>query len=177
MTTAAAPPRGSEVGPAVPHAWAARPPREEDHAALLALFTEPDFHFRTHEPDLLPEWQVRELVAEERTHVLLDGGEVVGLYAFEEMGGDHAGHDLLHLRLTARLPLTAWTCAFEAIVAGELWHRELVRLELRVGEFDARGLAAARTFALTEEGTLANLVVHDGERAGYVFFSRIWEPS
>ncbi|MBY8885320.1 hypothetical protein K7472_10730 [Streptomyces sp. PTM05] len=178
MTAAAAPScRRVEARESWPHSWAARPPRDEDHAALLALFTEPDFHFRTHQPDLLPEWQVLELIAEDRTHVLLDGGEVVGLYAFEEMGGDHAGHDLLHLRLTARLPLTAWTSAFEAIVAGELFHRELVRLELRVGQFDARGLDAARTFGLTEEGTLAHLVVHDGERAGYVFFSRIWEPS
>jgi hypothetical protein len=156
--------------------WSARPVTDADHDAVLALFTEPDFYFRTTRPDTRPEWEVLALLDED-TRLLCADGVPVGLYALEPMGGDHACHYVLHLRLSAALRADAWVSAYDEIVRGLRWQREVVRLAVLTGEFDDRGLAAARLAGFTEEGVLTGHVVHDGHRRGSVFLSRIWEPT
>lgn len=159
-----------------PLAWSARPVAETDHEAVLALFTEPDFYFRTTRPDTRPAWEILALLDED-TRLLCADGEPVGLYALEAMGGDHGCHYVLHLRLSARLRADAWVSAYDEVVRGLRWQREVVRLAVLTGEFDDRGLAAARLAGFTEEGVLTGHVVHDGHRRGSVFLSRIWEPT
>ncbi|WP_405581260.1 GNAT family N-acetyltransferase [Streptomyces sp. NBC_01190] len=156
--------------------WSARPVTEDDHAAVLDLFTEPDFYFRTQRPDTRPQWEILSLLDED-TRLLSADGRPVGLYALEAVGGEHACHYLLHLRLTARLRPDAWASAYRELIRALRWQREVVRLEVVIGEFDDRGLTAARQAGFTEEGVLAQHVVHDGHRRGSVFLSRIWEPT
>ena len=153
-------------------AWSARPCSDPD-PGVLAFFTEPDFFFRTTEPDTRSERDVRELLGAD-TRLLLAGNKPVGLYALEGMGSDHGCHYRLHLRLQAAAPTAWWHSAFTEIVRALAWQKELVRLTFLVGEFDGRGLDFARSLGLTEEGTLASVVRHDGQRYGYVFFARIW---
>jgi hypothetical protein len=142
---------------------------------VLGFFTEPDFHFRTAWPDTRPEWEVLELLTED-TRLITADGVPVGLYEVEEIGGVHACHLQLQLRLTARLPLADWPAAYQEVMRGLRWEREVVRLSVLVGAYDERGLAAARLTGLREDGTLPDLLVRDGGRHGTVFFSRIWEP-
>jgi hypothetical protein len=156
--------------------WSARPFTDADLDAVLALFTEPDFHYRTHRPDTRPEWEILALLDQD-TRLLLADGELVGLYAVETVGADHASHVELQLRLSARMAPDLWTDAYRTIVAALRERREVIRLAWHLGEFDERGLAAARAAGLTEEGTVAELVVHEGRPSGLVFFSQIWEPA
>lgn len=156
--------------------WAARAVGAADHDAVLAFFTEPDFHFRTPWPDTRPEWEVLALLDEDTRLLTLDG-EPAGLYAVEENGAAHACHVVLHLRLTAALPPAAWAAAYAEVIRALRWRREVIRLAVLVGSYDGRGLAAARLAGFTEEGELPDLVVHEARRGGQVFFSRIWEPA
>jgi hypothetical protein len=169
MTTLAAEPRDAA-------AWSARPYTDADRQAVLDLFTEPDFYFRTTDPETRSEAQVLDLIDED-VRVLLCDGEVVGLYAAGHAGAEHGCHLELDLRLSAALPAGAWPAAFAAVAAGLRWAAEVVRLEVIVPEFDERGLAFARGCGLREEGTLTDVLVHDGRRAGKVYFSQIQEPT
>jgi hypothetical protein len=154
-------------------AWSARACSDSDYDDVLAFFSEPDFFFRTAEPDTRSEWEIRKLVGAD-TRLLLADDEPAGLYALEGFGGEHGCHYQVHLRLRAAAPNAWWHSAFEEIVRALTWKKELVRLAVQVGEFDGRGLAFARSLGLTEEGTLASVVRHGGQRYGYVFFARIW---
>lgn len=156
--------------------WSARPVTAADHDAVLDLFTESDFYFRTHRPDTRPQWEILSLLDED-TRLLMADGRPVGLYALEVSGGEHACHYFLHLRLTARLRPDVWASAYRELVRALRWEREVVRLAVVVAEFDDRGLAAARQAGFTEEGVLTGHFVHDGQRRGSVFLSRIWEPT
>lgn len=156
--------------------WSARPVTGADHHDVLDFFTEPDFYFRTSRPATRPQWEVLALLDED-TRLLTADGRPVGLYALEAMGGDHACHYVLHLRLTARLRTEAWASAYRELVRALRWQQEVVRLAVVVNEFDDRGLTAARLAGFTEEGVLTGHVVHDGHRRGSVFLSRIWEPT
>ncbi|MER6033390.1 MULTISPECIES: hypothetical protein [unclassified Streptomyces] len=166
----------ADTGP--PH-WSARPydpERAADRETALAFFTEPDFHFRTAQPDTRAEWELLGLL-DDGTRILLADSVPVGLYAVEDMGSEHGSHVQLDLRLHARAPGHWWPAAYRAVLDGLRWRRELVRVTVRVGEHDARGLAAARAAGLTEEGTLAHVTLHDGKPCGTVFFSQIWAPA
>jgi hypothetical protein len=154
-------------------AWSARAYSHSDSGDVLAFFAEPDFFFRTAEPDTRPEWEIRKLLGED-TRLLLADGEPAGLYALEGVGSESGCHYQLHLRLQAAAPGAWWHSAFTEIVRAHAWQQELVRLTVRVGEFDGRGLDFARSAGLTEEGTLAGVVRHAGQRYGYVSFARIW---
>jgi hypothetical protein len=164
--------RGAPAG----SGWAARAVGAADHDAVLAFFTEPDFHFRTPWPDTRPEWELLALLDEDTRLLTLDG-EPAGLYAVEENGAAHACHVVLHLRLTAALPPAAWAAAYAEVIRALRWRREVIRLAVVVGSYDERGLAAARLAGFTEEGELPGLVVREARRGGQVFFSRIWEPA
>ncbi|MBB0246059.1 hypothetical protein FNQ90_18595 [Streptomyces alkaliphilus] len=155
--------------------WTARPIRPADHPAVLAFFAEPDFHFRTAWPDTRAEWEVLDLLGED-TRLLLVDGVPAGLFEAEDIAGAHACHLQLHLRLTAHMPMSAWTTAYREVTRALCWQRELVRLTVMVGSWDTRGLAAARLAGLTEEGELPAVVMRDGGRHGTVFFSQIREP-
>jgi hypothetical protein len=157
--------------------WSARPYSEADRETVLSFFTEPDFHFRTAQPDTRPEWEIDALLDEAAPRVLLADGEPVGLYAVEDMGSEHGSHVQIDLRLCGLAPEPWWPAAFEEVVRGLRWRREIVRVTVRVGEYDTRGRAAARAAGLTEEGTLGHIALHDGVRCGTVFFSRIWAPA
>ncbi|MEV6606194.1 hypothetical protein [Kutzneria sp. NPDC051319] len=154
--------------------WSSRPYADADRDAVLALFTEPDFFFRTGDPDTRPEWEILSLLDED-THVLLANGEVVGLYAVESEA-NNACHYSMQLRLRASATLEWWQSAFAELSRANRWRREVVRLALRFDEFDSRGLAFARAAGLREEGTLGAVSVHEGQRYGYVSFAQIWEP-
>ncbi|HEX6498610.1 MAG TPA: hypothetical protein VF054_06210 [Micromonosporaceae bacterium] len=162
-------------GADVPH-WSARRYTDADRDTVLALFAEPDFYYRTAEPDTRPEWEILDLVGSD-TRVLSADGEPVGLFAAEGLGSEHGCHYLLHLRLTGSAPLSWWRSAYREVVRGLRWRVEVVRLAMMIGEFDERGLEVARSLGLTEEGTLADVVLHGGRRSGYVYFSQIWTPS
>jgi hypothetical protein len=155
--------------------WSARAMSDVDRPAVLEFFTEPDFHYRSPQPDLLSEAEIVRLLDED-TRVLLADGEPVGLYALEPMGSEHGCHYQLHLRLRASAPTVWWTAAYEEIVRAARWRSQLVRLTALVGEYDERGLGAADAIGLTREGTLAGVVVRGGRRYGYVYFSQIWTP-
>jgi hypothetical protein len=155
--------------------WSSRPYSDADRDAVLALFTEPDFYFRTGDPDTRPEWEILALLDED-THVLLADDEVVGLYGIESEA-NNACHYSMQLRLRAAAPLSWWRSAFAELVRANRWRREVVRLAMRFDEFDDNGLAFARSAGLREEGTLAAVTVHEGSRYGYVSFAQIWEPT
>lgn len=155
--------------------WSAHRYSDADRAAVLDMYTEPDFFFRTVEPDTLAEHEIVERLADD-TRVLLADGAPVGLYAIEAppMGRDHYSHVNLHLRLRSGVPLDWWVQAYREVVQSVRRYTEVVRLAALFGEFDERGLAAARASGMTEEGTLAGVVVHGGRRSGFVYFSQIW---
>lgn len=155
--------------------WSSGVPTEADHDRVLELFGEPDFYFRTYRPDTLAEWEVLGLLDED-TRVLYADGEPVGLYTLEAAGLPHGCHFSLELRLRAAAPLSWWVAAYQEIVRAVRWRQELIRLALRFAEFDTRGLRAARAIGLADEGTLPEVLVHDGRRCGQVFFSQIWMP-
>jgi hypothetical protein len=156
--------------------WSARPYTDQDRDAVLDLFGEPDFYFRTTQPDTRPEWEILALLDDD-TRVLLADGTPVGLFALEGVGSDHGCHRQLHLRLTAAAPAHWWESAYREVVRGVRWRHELVRITFTAGEFDDRGLRAARALGLTDEGTLADVVLHEGRPYGYVYFSQIWAPT
>jgi hypothetical protein len=156
--------------------WSSRAFSDRDRDAVLALFTESDFYFRTGRPDTRPEREVIDLLGDD-SQVLLADGEPVGLYAVEPVGSDHGCHYLLHLRLRAAAPLSWWTAAYDEVVRATRWRREVVRLAATFHEFDEPGLRFARALGLTEEGTLAGVEAHGGQRSGHVFFSQIWTPT
>ena len=158
--------------------WSGHPFTEADTAAVMDFFTEADFFFRTAEPDTLSQAEVLALLADD-THVLVADGEPVGLYAVESppMGRDHYCHFHLNFRLRADAPQQWWASAYHEVVQSVRWRTEVIRLAVLFGEFDERGLAAARAIGLTDEGTLANTVVRGGQRYGYVYFSQIWAVS
>ena len=160
----------------MPATWSSRPCTDADREDVLDLFTEPDFFYRTAHPDTLPQWEVLELVDAD-TRLLFADGVLTGLYTTEPSGPEHSGHLHLHLRLRASAPDAWWPAAYGQIVRALRWSGDVVRLSLQIGEFDARGLRAARAIGLTREGTLGNLCVRGGRRHGFVFFSQIWEPS
>ncbi len=166
----------SDVPVALPATWSSRPYTDADREAVLELFTEPDFFFRTAHPDTRPQWEILELVDAD-TRLLFADGVLAGLWATEFSGPEHSGHLHLYLRLRASAPDAWWPAAYRQVVRALRWNFDLVRLTLQVGEFDPRGLRAARAIGLTPEGTLANLCVRGGRRHGFVFFSQIWEPS
>jgi hypothetical protein len=150
-----------------------RPYAAADSAAVLELFTEPDFFYRTAGPDTLSEYDVHALLADD-TRVLLVDGRVTGLYSLEATGSANGCHYELHLRLSASAPDSWWEAAYEDIVASVRARRELIRLVLLVGDYDEHGLRIAKSLGLTEEGTLKGVAMHAGRRGGYVYFSRIW---
>ncbi|HVK23845.1 MAG TPA: hypothetical protein VM677_21025 [Actinokineospora sp.] len=156
--------------------WSNRPYSAADLDDVLALFTESDFYYRTAIPDSRPQWEIVDLLGDD-TRLLFADGALVGLYAVETVGQSHACHHQVHLRLRAAAPLSWWTAAYREVVAALRARREVVRLVVQVGEFDRRGLNAARAFGLIDEGTLAGVTVHNGQRAGYVYFAQIWEPT
>jgi hypothetical protein len=161
--------------------WTSRPPRDEqDRAEILGFFTEPDFYFRTGRPAFLAEWEVGELTGPD-TRLLLADGQPTGLYATEVTGSAAGCHFSLDLRLRAAAPRDWWLSAYREIVRALRWQQEVIRLTLRFAEYDALGLRAARalslTDSLTEEGTLQDVLVHDGQRHGTVYFSQTWEPA
>lgn len=160
---------------AAPVTWSSRPCTDADRAAVLELFTEPDFFFRTAHPDTRPQWEILELVDAD-TRLLFANGALTGLYATEQMGPEHSGHLRLHLRLRACAPDAWWPAAYRQVVRALRWSADLVRLSMQVHEFDTRGLRAAHAIGLTREGVLGNLCVRGGCRHGFVFFSQIWEP-
>lgn len=154
--------------------WSSRPYSDADREAVLALYTEPDFFFRTGDPDTRPEWEILSLLDED-THVLLAADEVVGLYAVESEA-NNACHYSMQFRLRSCAPAAWWHSAFQELIRANRWRREMVRLALRFDEFDDRGLSFARSAGLREEGTLGAVTVHEGRRYGYVSFAQIWEP-
>ncbi|MGC5334059.1 hypothetical protein [Micromonospora sp. DT62] len=156
--------------------WSTRAFAEADRDQVLGMFTEPDFYFRTAQPDTRGEWELLDLLGTE-TEVLLADGEPVGLFATEAVGAEHGCHYQLHLRLRSGAPPSWWCQAYDEAVRALRWRREVVRISVLVGEYDQAGLEAARAAGLTEEGTLADVVVHEGRRYGYVFFSQIWVPT
>jgi hypothetical protein len=156
--------------------WSSRPYTDADRDAVLELFTEPDFFFRTAHPDTRPQWEILALVDED-TRLLFANGALIGLYAATQTGAEHACHMQLQLNLRSSAPEAWWPAAYAEIVRALRWRRAVIRLAMEVGEFDERGLRAARAIGLTEEGTLGNLCVRGGRRYGFVFFSQIWEPS
>lgn len=143
-------------------------------AAVLDLFTEPEFFFRTAEPDTLAEHEITQLLDD--THLIHDDDQVIGLWAIEQIGGDHGCHYQLHLRLTSAVPDERWERAYHDVVAAIRHSREAVRLQQVVGEFDERGLRICRGLGIPEDGTLRNVVVHGGRRYGNVYFGHIEEP-
>lgn len=161
---------------APPHApaWSARPFGDADRAAVLDFFTEPGFYFRTAEPDTLSEASVVALVGD--AHVLLADGEPVGLYAVEwpPQGRDHYSHLHLSFRLRGSAPAGWWPSAYREIVRALRWRRDVVRLAVVYAEFDAGGVAAAGAIGLVDEGTLADVVSHGGERAAQRWYSQVW---
>ncbi|MEU0530775.1 hypothetical protein [Amycolatopsis tolypomycina] len=156
--------------------WSARAGTAADRAAVLALFTDPGFFFRTDRPDTRSEQEIDQLLGDD-TRVLHADGEPVGLYALEHEGSEHGCHYVLHLRLRSDVPLHWWHDAYREIVHALRWRHELVRLSVRFPEFDPAGLAFARSAGLTEEGTLAGVTTHEGRRRGTVFFSQVWAES
>jgi hypothetical protein len=162
------------IGPAVP-TWSARPVGDAVRGTVLGFFTEPDFYFRTARPDTRPEWEILALLGD-TTRVLFADGRPVGLYAWENVGGDHGCHFELTLRLTAATPAPVWRAAFAEVVAALRWQQEVVRLAFPVYEFDHGGMEFARSLGLKDEGVLRNVVHHAGRSHGLVYFSRIWEP-
>lgn len=155
--------------------WSARPFSDTDRTTVLDFFTEPDFYFRTAQPDTRSEPEILDLITGE-TQVLLADGTPVGLYVLEENGSGHGCHYLLHLRLRATAPAKWWPAAYHEVVRGLRWRHEAVRVSVLIGEYDPRGIAAARTAGLTREGTLAKVTTHNGVRYGTVFFSQVWTP-
>ncbi len=156
--------------------WSARPYSGGDRDAVLALFAEPDFFYRTAQPDTRPEWEILDLLGED-SHLLIANGALVGLYALEGAGGEHGCHFRLELRLRSGAALSWWLSAYREVVRAVRWRRELVRLTMQIGEFDEPGLRFARSLGLTEEGTLGDITIHEGRRRGYVYFSQIWTPT
>jgi hypothetical protein len=144
------------------------------NSAVLDLFTEPEFFFRTAEPDTLAEHEITRLLDD--THVIYEDDQVIGLWAIEQVGGDHGCHYQLHLRLSSTVPDERWEQAYHDVVAAIRHGREVVRLQQLVGEFDERGLRICRGLGITENGTLRNVVVHGGRRYGHVYFGHIEEP-
>ncbi|RBM20480.1 hypothetical protein [Streptomyces sp. PT12] len=159
-----------------PPSWSSRPYTEEDDDEVLALFTEPDFHYRTDQPDTRPAWEIRRLIGDD-TRVLLADGRVTGLYALSAEGADHGCHYLLALRLKGSAPDAWWLDAYREILRAARWRHEIVRLSTRFGEYDARGLEIAARLGLVREGTLTGVTARDGQRHGLVFFSQIWTPA
>lgn len=156
--------------------WSSRACTEQDRDEVLALFTESDFYFRTEQPDTRPEWEILELLDDD-TRLLLVDGRPVGLYALEGEGSAHGCHYALYLRLRAAAPVSWWQSAYQEIVRAFRWRREIVRLVMRLPEFDERGRQIAHVLGLTEEGILAEVTVYDGRRHGQVFFAQIWTPT
>lgn len=169
-------PAHSDAPVATPATWSSRPCADADQEAVLELFTEPDFFYRTAHPDTRPQWEILELIDAD-TRLLFADGALTGLYAAEHMGPEHSGHLQLHLRLRASAPQAWWRAAYGQVVRALRGSGDVVRLTMQIGEFDGRGLRAARAIGLTPEGTLGNLCVRGGRRHGFVFFSQIWEPS
>ncbi|GAA3226357.1 hypothetical protein GCM10020256_36740 [Streptomyces thermocoprophilus] len=87
--------------------WSARPFTARDREPVLAFFTEPDFHFRTAQPDTRSEAEIDALL-DDSTRVLLADGEPVGLYGVEDVGSEHGSHIQLDLRLRGSAPDTWW---------------------------------------------------------------------
>ena len=156
--------------------WADADHGHPDHARVLEMFTEPDFYFRTDQPDTRPEWEIRSLLDED-TRVLLADGRPVGLYALDPEGPAHGCHYQLQLRLHAAAPPAWWASAYREVLRAARWQHEIVRLSMRFREFDERGLRVARLLGLAEEGTLAGITARRGQRYGQVFFSQIWTPT
>ena len=156
--------------------WTARACTDADRDAVLELFTEPDFLFGTYRPSTLPEHEIAGLITED-TRLLLADGEVAGVYLLQVEGSDHGCHYVLHLRLRAAAPLSWWTSAYHEILRAASWRHEIVRLAMRIPGFDTRGLQVARALGLNEEGTLADVVVHEGQRYGTVYFAQTWTPT
>jgi RimJ/RimL family protein N-acetyltransferase len=154
--------------------WTAHPFSDPDRTAVLEMFTEADFLFRTTLPDTLAESDVLALL--DGAQVLLADGEPVGLYALEHVGGAHACHYQLHLRLRSSAPDAWWATAYHEIVRCARWRGEVVRLSLIIDEFDRRYLRIAESLGLTEEGTLGRVSVHRGARFGKVHLGQIWAP-
>jgi RimJ/RimL family protein N-acetyltransferase len=175
MTSPAIAPSRPATGTGRSPRWTSRPYGDADREAVLGFFTEPDFFFRTAAPDTRPEWEILELLDD--TEVLLADGEPVGLWAVEDVSVAHSCHLQLHLRLTAAAPAAWWATAYTEVIRALRWRREVVRLTVQIGEYDQRGLATLRGLGFTEEGTLAEVVVREGRRYGYVYFSRIWTPT
>jgi len=176
MTTTA-PALFTPAGPdaSVPR-WSSRVLTADDRSEVLALFTEPDFYYRTERPGTRPEWEILKLLGDD-TRLLLADGRLAGLFAVEALGLPHICHYQLHLRLHAAAPLAWWISTYQEVVRATRWRHEVIRLAMRFAKFDERGLQFARAAGLTNEGTLAGVMVHAGRHCGQVFFAQTWEPS
>ncbi|WNI18959.1 hypothetical protein [Actinacidiphila sp. ITFR-21] len=161
----------STAGPAT--AWAGRPVTGADLPAVLDLFARPDFFFRTAQPDTLSQAEITEL-AGDGTHLITADGLPAGLWAAEPTGGEHACHYSLDLRLSAALSDEQWQDAYRQVVAALRLRTEVVRLTVRAGEFDERWTRTLHELGLRYEGLLDGVVLHDGHRYGYHYFSQIW---
>ncbi len=176
MSSPPAAPQVAELDDAAQPTWSSRPYTDADRKDVLALFTEPDFYYRTAHPDTRAQWEILELIDAD-TRLLFADGALIGLYGVEQLGAEHAGHLELHLRLRASAPESWWPAAYRQVVRALRWNREVIRLAVPVGTFDDRALRAARAVGLTDEGTLGHGCVREGRRHGFVFFAQIWEPT
>ncbi|SFC88663.1 hypothetical protein [Streptomyces aidingensis] len=170
-----APPAEPDTAPDTAPRWSGRPRTPEDTDAVLAMFTEPDFYYRTDRPDTRSEAEILRLLDDD-TRLLLADGRPAGLYAVQAAGAEHGCHYQVELRLTGEAPLAWWVSAYRELVRALRWEREVVRIALPLHEFDDRGRRFARAAGLTEEGTLAQVTARGGGRHGRVFFARIFPP-
>ena len=158
-----------------PVRWSSRQFGDCDRDAVLRLFTAPDFYFRDPQPELLSEPEIVTLLADAR--VIEADGEPIGLYTVEPVGARHACHFRLDFRLSADQPDSRWRTAYREIVLALRDRTEVVRVTVLAAGFDRRLTGILRGLGLTEEGLLADVVLHRGRRYGYRFFAQIWEPS
>ncbi|BBA96686.1 hypothetical protein RVR_2101 [Actinacidiphila reveromycinica] len=159
---------------APPTRWAGHRVTAADHPAVWELFTEPEFFFRTAQPETLAQAGITALLGDE-THLITADGRPAGLWAAEPMGAEHACHHLLDLRLSARLSDEQWQSAYREVVAALRLRTEVVRLTVRAGDFDERWTRVLRGLGLNDEGLLDGVVLRDGRRRGYHYFSQLWK--
>ncbi len=155
---------------------AAQPFTDEHCTEVLELFADPDFHYRGEaHPEFLAEAEVLALLDKD-TFVLLRQDSMIGLYAAEPVGGEHAGHWELHLRLRSDADQLLWLTAYKQAIEALRYRTGIVRITVRVGEYDTTGRRAALEAGMQPEGTLTEVVRHDGEHVGICHFSLIWPP-
>ncbi|SDW50297.1 hypothetical protein SAMN05421504_101763 [Amycolatopsis xylanica] len=146
-----------------------------DPSRAHALFTEPDFYFRTHIPDLLSDKEVRALVTEDALLCEQDG-VVVGLIwlaALVEAG--YPAHYALHARFTRRCAVADAAGAITEAVRALRACRPVRRVTHEVCEADRRGVELAEELGFALEGSIPGMVtLVDGRRA-VRFYAKLFE--